>query len=177
VILLALILAGGLLIMSAASTAPDNAPLPADPAARAQRAREAIARIETRPEQQDILDAWARLETGNYRSMHGNSLYNIHVGSGAGDWNRKIAGYDGDGGAPLRDYDYFEQSIRDVILLLHRVSLYKEALAYYEGGHAEEFFAAVARGDGVQGYVGPATAKKADNYIAGLLRTYAEVTA
>lgn len=149
---------------------PDNL---TDPAGRLARARAAFRSVESRAVQQQILEAWARLETGDFKTVHGHSLFNIHVGSGAGDWNGKVAGTDG--GAPLRDYDSYEQSVRDVLLLMKRVpSVYADALNAYDMGDVTGFFAAIARGNGTEGFVGPSNTTKARNYTAGLNRVYNE---
>lgn len=175
---------------------PPAAAVPAGTAT--SRALKAIHAVERRTVQRKALEAVARAETADFKVIHHNSLFNIHVGSGAGDWNGRVydtftrlvylsaearrqhlkaLGRSIYASEDLRVYDSLEQSVRDVLLLFKRAtSIYGRARVLYEAGRVKEFFEAMVEGDGKEGYVGNPSAKKASDYIARLNQAY-KVTA
>lgn len=171
--------------------------IPPDPAGRRAVVRAALLATGFTDVQADTLLGQGILETANFKSSEfplALSVWNRHVGSGKhGDWNGKVcmlndAGvwtvYDSDAAAlavdptnareHLRCFDSLEQCCRDMKGLL-ALPLYADAKAALEAGNPAGYAAAIARGDGTQGFVGPVNAQKAKNYTAGLLQQYSSL--
>lgn len=154
--------------------------LPADPAGRRARAWTAIRSQDLAGMDPAVLYFQARLETGDFKTTKADgspsnyaltrSLFNRHAGSGAGDWTRRT--HTTAGGEVLRIYDSPEQSVRDIVqLFTANPKLYGAAVAAARAGDVASFAVAVAHGDGTTGFVGPAGAPKAAQYVADLIAT------
>lgn len=150
------------------------AELPKDPAGRRARVRAAINSQDLKGIPARLLETVADLETDAFKSkalLATNSLFNRHKGSGKGEWTGRTY-YASPSDQDLRVYASLEQSVRDIVQLLHD-GLYKDALAAAMANDAPRFFTALARGDGKNGYVGPANTTKAALYVVGLNTRYA----
>lgn len=168
--------------------------LPPDPAGRRAALRAALLSEGYSDAQATILLGQAVLETANFKSAEFPlclSPWNRHVGSGGyGDWNGKVCMLD-DSGAwtvyesdaaalavdprnareHLRCFDSLEQAVRDMKGLL-TLTMYNAARQALDAGNAAQYAAAIAAGNGSQGFVGPVGTTKAANYTAGLLSQY-----
>lgn len=167
--------------------------LPPDPAGRRAAANEAITTV-FGGDAAGILLGQGVVETANFGSKEFPlclSIWNRHVGSGKyGDWNGKVCMigpdgnwtvYDNDAAATqddpsyakehLRCFDSLEQCARDLQGLLG-LSMYADAAAALQANDPRGYAAAIAKGDGTNGFVGDPTKPKAAAYTAALTNQY-----